>query len=237
MATIIKAKELIIKGEDDMLELPMDVREDIAAYWREQTKLYPGMFNGPVYSVLNMENNDGNVVFECALSDYANYKYSEAHDLGQFACRNLYAGCLLKTSDGKCIVSLNGVGSEFTGKIQFIGGAVDPEDRDEVTNHLDPLITAMRELEEEVGTQIRNSIEGVGETHIITNEKKFGILTILQSELTADELLAAFEHFKESTHNNEIDCLFAFGKDNKDELEEYENRQDIGVVEFLRSIL
>ena len=76
MATIIKAKELIIKGEDDMLELPMDVREDIAAYWREQTKLYPGMFNGPVYSVLNMENNDGNVVFECALSDYANYKYT-----------------------------------------------------------------------------------------------------------------------------------------------------------------
>lgn len=237
MTTIIKAKELIIKGEENILELPENLKEQVSIYWNEQKRQHPGMFNGPVYSVLDMENNNGEITLECALSDYANYKYSEIHDLGEFACRNLYAGCLLKSCEGKYIVALNGAGSEFTGKIQFIGGAMDPEDKDEVTGKLDPLITAMRELEEEAGKEIRNSIKNVGETYLITNGRKYGIGTVLQSSMSADELTAALGRFKDSTHNNEIDNLVAFGKENKDELENYVNRQDIGVVEFLKEAL
>ena len=40
-----------------------------------------------------------------------------------------------------------------------------------------------------------------------------------------------------NVYNNALLLNVLSGKDNKDELEKYVNRQDIGVVEFLRSIL
>ena len=54
MTTIIKAKELIIKGAENILELPENLKEQVSIYWNEQKMQHPGMFNGPVYSVLDM---------------------------------------------------------------------------------------------------------------------------------------------------------------------------------------
>ena len=244
--TIIAIKELNII-EKTSREIPREITEEVDQYWTDLLEKNPGMFNGPVYSVRHMENTDGNVSVECELSDYAHYKYSEIHDLREYACRNIYAGCILVSSDGKLFVALNGEGSEFVGKIQIIGGAIDPADRiiggsfsteDRWRQQpLSPTVAALRELEEETGAAIRNSITEIGKAYLVTNGKKYGIHTVAFSELDAKEIFSAFQDFKKETGNNEIDKLISFGKDDLEKLKKYENNQDIGVVDLLKMLM
>ena len=194
-----------------------------------------------------LENDDGIVTITCEPSDYAHYKYSEIKNLGKYACRSMYAGCILVSSDKKLFVSLNGIGSEFVGKIQGIGGVMDPSDRfiggaireDGSTdnNKLSPLVTAFRELEEEVGKEIRDSVTDIGKSYLVTNDNKYGFPFVFYSNLDSKTIQHAFDSFKKETGSNEVDRLISFGKDDMAELEKYESGQDIGVVDLLKIIM
>ncbi|MBO4456548.1 MAG: NUDIX hydrolase [Butyrivibrio sp.] len=236
MATIIKTKKLTINDTGRKLALSKDAEKKINDFWEDLLKVYPWMFNGPVYSTEKMENNDGEVYLEIELSDYANYKCGQVNDLGDYACKNTYAGGILKSADNKFFVSLNGTGSENKGKIQFIGGVIDPDDRDE-EGKLDPVKAALREFEEEAGKAIRDSIVSTGDTYLITNEKKYGIQTVFYSSMNSEEILAAFDAFKNGSDNDEIARIVSFGKDNIDELKEYAERHDIGVIDLLTALI
>jgi hypothetical protein len=111
MTKIIPIKELKIK-ETAARELPKDIEEGVQVYWNELAAKYPGMFNGALYSVINMENDDGIVTITCEPSDYAHYKYSEIKDIGEYACRSMYAGCILVSSDKKLFVFYSSLDSE-----------------------------------------------------------------------------------------------------------------------------
>ena len=246
MTKIIPIKELIIQ-EVVARELPKDIEEGVQVYWNELIAKYPGMFNGALYSVINMENDDGIVTITCEPSDYAHYKYSEIKDIGEYACRSMYAGCILVSADKKLFVSLNGVGSEFVGKIQAIGGAVDPcdrfiggaihEDGSTDNNKLSPLVTAFRELEEEVGKEISDSVTDIGKSYLVTNDNKYGFPFVFYSNLDSKTIQHAFDSFKKETGSNEVDRLISFGKDDTAELERYKSGQDIGVVDLLKIIM
>ena len=246
MNNIIPIKELTIK-EVAARKLPKDIEEGINSNWNILLTRYPKMFNGPVYSTLNMNNEDGKVTLECELSDYAHYKYSEIKDLGEYACRNTYAGCVVVSSDNRLFVSVNGEGSEFVGKLQIIGGVIDPNDRiiggsleseDEwKQNPLSPVSTALRELGEEAGSEIGNSITEIGTSYLVTNGKKYGIHTVVYSNLDSEAIFSTFESFKKKTGNNEIEKLISFGKEDEDELQKYEGCQDLDVVDLLRTIM
>lgn len=243
---IIPIKELNIK-EVAKRELPKDIEEGIQSHWNVNIDRFPGMFNGPVFSTISMVNDDGVVTLTCEPSDYAHYKYSEIKDLGEYACRSIYAGCILVSSDKRLFVSLNGIGSEFVGKIQAIGGVMDPDDRyiggairdDGSTDagKLSPLVTALRELEEEVGKEIRDSVTDIGKSYLVTNDNKYGLPFVFYSSLDSETILYSFDSFKKETGSNEIDKLISFGKDDMDKLEKYESGQDIGVVDLLKTIM
>ncbi len=250
MSSIIPVKEINMI-EVPLRELPGKIKQGIQDNWNELLKTYPRMFNGPVFSMQQMENDDGNVTLKCELTNYAHYKYSEIKDLGDYACRNTYAGCIVVSSDDKFFVSLNVAGSEFVGKLQIIGGVIDPDDRvsgdsvdfvdndlidnDDVTlGRISPVITALRELEEEAGAEIRNSITEIGRTYLVTNGKKYGIHTVVYSNLDAEAIYSAFDSFKKETGNNEIDKLISFSSDRIDELQQYEGSQDLDVVDLLK---
>lgn len=236
MATIIKTKRISINDTGRNLVLSKEAEQAINDHWKKLLEVHPWLFNGPVYSTVRMENNDGEVSLECELSDYANYQCGQVNDLGRYACKNTYAGGILKSTDGKFFVSLNGTGSENKGKIQFIGGVIDPDDRDDSGN-LDPVKTALREFEEEAGSDIRDSIVSTGDTYLITDEKKYGIQTVFYSSMDSEKILSAFDAFKNGSDNTEIARIISFGKDNIDELKEYSDRQDIGVIELLTTLI
>lgn len=236
MTTIIKTKKIIIIDTGKHLELSKEAEQKISDHWKELLEVHPWLFNGPVYSTVKMENNDGELSLECELSDYSNYKCGQVQDLGRYACKNTYAGGILKSTDGKFFVSLNGIGSENKGKIQFIGGVIDPDDRNE-RGDLDPIKAAFREFEEEAGSAIRDSIVSTGDTYLITDEKKYGVQTVFFSSMSSDEILEAFEAFKNSSDNAEIARIISFGKENIEELKEYLERHDIGVIDLLTYLI
>ena len=244
MDTIIPIKEISIV-EETPRELPRDIREGMQDYWNELLAKYPRMFNGPVYSAQQLTDDDGKITLKCELSNYAHYKYSEIRDLGEYACRNMYAGCIVVSSDNEFFVSLNGEGSEFVGKIQIIGGVIDPSDRiiggainedNSQQNKLSPIVTALRELEEEAGAKIRNSITDIGKSYLVTNGQKYGIHTVVYSDLDSEAIYSAFENFKKETGNNEIDKPVSFSKDDPQKLQKYSS-QDLGVVDLLKMII
>ena len=235
MCTVTKIKSIVFEvgGKRD---LPNDIEVGVSEYWNILLEKYPRIFNGQLYSVKNIENTDGDIVLKCEQSDYAHYKYSETHDLGQYACKSTYAGCLLVSADGKIFVSLNGAGSEFVGKIQFIGGVIDHGDKD-VEGKIDPKLTAFRELEEETGKEIRDSIIKIGESYLITDGHKVGVQTVLHSKMNADEIFFAFERFKNASGNDEINRLVVFDNDNKDFCDTFKENQDIGVIDLLNMVI
>ena len=55
--------------------------------------------------------------------------------------------------------------------------------------------------------------------------------------MSSDEILAAFEAFKNSSDNTEIARIISFGKENIDELKEYSERHDIGVIDLLTDLI
>ena len=246
MSMIIPLKEINMI-EVTSRELPEDMEKGIRDNWSTLLTRYPGMFNGPVFSTVKMENDEGKVTLKCELSDYAHYKYSEIRDLGEYACRNTYAGCIVVSNDNRFIVSLNGEGSEFVGKIQIIGGVIDPYDRiiggaihegdNGEVNKLSPVVTALRELEEEAGSEIRNSITDIGRSYLVTNGKKYGIHTVVYSDLDSASNYSAFDSFKKETGNNEIDKMISFSIDAMEELQKYVSSQDLEVVNLLRMIM
>ena len=262
MTTIIKTKKIAVIDTGRRLYLPPEVDDRIKQNWNELLKDRPWLFNGPVFSTVQMENNDGDITLKCEHSDYANYQLEQTVDLMEYGCRNTYAGCLLVSTDNEIFVSLNGTGSENEGKIQFIGGVIDPEDRfgGELQDfggskgsqdasageglqgelpevRLDPIVTAMRELGEETGTAIRDSIVSTGATYLITDGTKYGIQTIFRSSMSSKEILAAFDAFKNASDNTEIASIISFGKENIDEIKKFENRHDIGVIDLVADII
>lgn len=246
MSMIIQIKEINMI-EIAPRELPEDIGKGIEDNWNELLIRYPGMFNGPVFSTVQMENADGKLTLKCELSNYAHYKYSEIRDLGEYSCRNSYAGCIVVSTDNRFFVSLNGKGSEFVGKIQIIGGVIDPDDRiiggaihednNGKVNKLSPVVTALRELEEEAGSEIRNSITDIGNSYLVTNGKKYGIHTVVYSNLDSKAIYSAFDSFKKETGNNEIDKLISFSIDDLEELQKYDTSQDLEVVNLLKMIM
>lgn len=237
MSMIIPLKEINMI-EVTSRELPEDMEKGIRDNWSTLLTRYPGMFNGPVFSTVKMENDEGKVTLNCVLSNYAHYKYSEIRDMGEYACRNTYAGCIVVSTDKKFFVSLNGKGSEFVGKIQIIGGVIDPDDRSTGdVKKLSPVVTALRELEEEAGSEIRNSITDVGRSYLVTNGKKYGIHTVVYSDLDSAGIYSAFDSFKKETGNNEIDKMISFSIDAMEELQKYASSKDLEVVNLLRMIM
>lgn len=225
--------KIIIEDTGKKLALPDEIKCGVDSYWSKLLEKYPLIFNGPVYSVISCDNSGDVPYLKVALTDYAHYKYSELHDLSEYACHNLYAGCKPITRDGYIVCALNGAGTEFCGKIQGIGGAVDPVDRQPGSSLLDVEITAARELTEEAGPEIRDSIFRMSPGHLLMDGIKYGISMNAYSSMTANEMENSFTRYKAQSGNNEIDRLMFFGMDNMDELMHYKDCQDIGVVEMI----
>lgn len=231
----LKSKVKII-DTGEAVKLSERTRENIEDFWKEFMMEHPRCFRGLIYSVDKMEEGD-NLIFTCSHSDFAHACYGSMNDLGGEACRNIYGSCLVVTADNYVAVALNGIGSGNYTLIQAIGGGVDSDDLNEQGQYIDPEITALRELEEETGVKIRSSIIETRPGYLLTDGKKYGVISIAYSSLFKSEMEEAFTMYKQETGNDEIEELIFFHKDKMNEIDWYEDKQDLGVVEMIRHFL
>ena len=216
-------------------ELSEDTRKLVEQEWDILSAQYPNIYNGITYCVDELELVDNQITLKCSRSTYSHYRCGGKHDLGKDACRNPYGGIILITKDGYLVVPLQGGDSENEGKLQAIGGGMSPEDSVNNTNILDPEITALRELEEEAGIEIRKSIYKTAPGYLITDGSKFGMIAWGYSEMSKAEMDKCLKAFQNESGNKELDRLLFWNKDNLNDLTQYETKQDLGVVQFIRT--
>lgn len=228
-------KRAIVVDSGKKKELSEATRNLIEQEWQKLIELHPGVFNGPTYCVDQIEMSDEQITLICSHSAYDHYRCSRSFDLGEEVCRNPYGAAYLVTKDGYLVVALQGGDSENEGKLQGIGGGISAEDFNEDEHILNPELTALRELEEEAGKEIRESIYKTEPGFLITDGIKFGMATICYSDLKKNEMEKLLTSFQTESNNHELDRLSFWNKENLDELVQYEEKHDLGVVQLIRS--
>ena len=230
-------KKVIVIDSGKKKEVSENTKRLIEIEWKKLTEQYSNIFNGPNYCVDQVELVDEQIIHKCSRSSYSHYRCSRIHDLGKDICRNPYGAVYLVTRDGYLVIALQGGDSENVGKIQGIGGGMSAEDTQMGNNILNPENTALRELEEEAGKEIRNSINRTEPGYLITDGIKFGIVTLAYSNMGKNEMEKSFLLFKEESGNNELDRLLFWNKETLEDIVQYETKQDLGVVQLIRLFL
>lgn len=210
MGNIIEiTKKIKIVNRDTLLEKSECLSKEIDKYWKETLQEKDFLYNGPVYSVSEVQDTDYEMIFNLVETDYAHYIYSKSHRSIPLCecCRTFAVGSLIRSADDKIILGISGKYTEIEGIVQFIGGGIDQQDI--IGHEFVAKRTALRELEEEVGETIVHAIETIEEKylHISEREDYYGLLFEAVSSMRADHIVKSFMEFKKLSARNEIDEL------------------------------
>lgn len=155
MLSKIHNKEIKILYEEVDIDLPEQILNTIKENWKKIEQEKSNVWNGKVICIAEFIETDEKVEIHCRRSDYAHYLYDERIGLPQeYKCRNLSAGCILKTLDNYFIVGELDNSTSYPTMMQIPGGNIDK--RDINGNVVDIIKTINRETLEEVNIDLEN---------------------------------------------------------------------------------
>lgn len=77
-------KQLILKFEEENIELPTETQNQIKDYWQEKLFIQPTLVNGPIYSIHKIKKtNPDELTINIRKTDYAHYLYAKEQGLNQ----------------------------------------------------------------------------------------------------------------------------------------------------------
>ena len=197
---IYTKKQVKTKTIHKKMNLPKDLRDKIDEFWNEQVAKNPNLFNGEVWNVTKMEENKDDIVLTIEKTDYAHYLYDERHGIEEkYACHNLAGGTYIVTKDGYAVIGELDDTTSYPRMMQVSGGGID-EKVDLVNGEFDLIITAKRELKEELNLDLDNKeqIEKYNFEYIEVPEgKRHSYCVILKaySLFTKDQLEEYFKKY------------------------------------------
>ena len=101
----IKNKKIQVMLKNEVIELPIKLKNKINENFENIKKTGANIWNGEVLCVSECNIKDDKVEMICKKSDYAHYLYGERIGCPKgYECKNLSAGCLLETIDEYYIV-------------------------------------------------------------------------------------------------------------------------------------
>lgn len=101
----IENKKVQVVLKNEVIELPIKLKNKINENFENMKKTGANIWNGEVICVSECNVKDNKVEIICKKSDYAHYLYGERIGCPkEYECKNLSAGCLLETVDGYYIV-------------------------------------------------------------------------------------------------------------------------------------
>lgn len=147
-------KKIEIIKNDEPINLPPEIKEQIEAFWEKQVQANPHLFNGDVWTVTKCEDLPDRIRMCIQKSSYAHYLFDERVGLeGQFACNNLNCGILLETVDGFYIVGEMAQTTSYPRGLQITGGTLDKNDI-KPDGKVDMQNNIVRELREELNIDL-----------------------------------------------------------------------------------
>ncbi len=150
-----KAPKINYSGEK--IILPEDIVSKIEKYWTELIESGKSFKRGDVFTISMIEEKEGEVSIEIALSDYAHYLATINGIIDEkYVCRVVHSSVMIETIDGELVFGEMGGSTALPGRIQCIGGGITREDLSDNGKIIDIEKNAANEMAEEVGLFVNN---------------------------------------------------------------------------------
>lgn len=242
MLIYVKNRKVKVIYDDKTITLPENLKEKINENWQIAIKQTPELWNGDIFCVRQLVENETEIILNCSKTNYAHYLYDERIELTkEYACSSLVAGCLLETSDNYYIVGELAENTSFPHCMQISGGSADNEDIKD--GEIDIFNTIIRECQEElnINLQDKNQVEHFEIKYIcLPSETVHTYILFAKGKLnmTKAQMQEYYEQYLKYLKDNNLEVEFGrihFIKRDKttEELEKFENPKR----EYLKSLL
>ena len=213
MIYIIENKEVEVKLKNEVMELPIKLKEEINKNFENMKRKGVNIWNGEVLCVSKCNIEDDKVKIICKRSNYAHYLYGE--EIGcpkRYECKNLSAGCLLETIDGYYIVGELDETTSYPTMLQVAGGNIDKNDI--FDEKIDIEKTIKRETMEELKINLDNQesilYNKISYLYISEDNEQPGVQIFSKAKIkkTKDEMKKYFEEYYKYLKENELEVEF-----------------------------
>ena len=210
----IKNKKLNVIMNNEVIDLPSELKEKINSNFNEMQQNGANVWNGEVLCVseYKIENETLNMI--CKKSNYAHYLYGE--HIGcpkEYECKNLSAGCLIETLDGFYVVGELADHTSYPTMIQVTGGGIDKLDITD--NNINILQTILREAKEELNLDLTNNTlvvnNEISYMYISEKNEQPGVQFFSKAKInmTAKEFNSYFEKYYKYLKENNLEIEFS----------------------------
>lgn len=201
------------------IQNPPILQEKIDNVWNDFIKDKQDFFNGDIFIVTDIINNNDKYTLEIAKTKYADLVYSRKTQA--LTRRSLFSAILLETKDNYYVIV-----KDRRNKLNLLGGLA--SDEDFTNNNYNPTLCLKRELKEEINLDLedKNIILDYAPIFlkIPVNEKAamytIGIIYTATLNYTKDELNNYFNNNK-NNFDNEINELLYCTKNNYKEIKDF----------------
>lgn len=210
----IKNKELNVIMNNEVIDLPNELKEKINGNFEEMQKNGANVWNGEVLCVAKCEIDDEKVTIICKKSNYAHYLYGE--HIGcpkEYECKNLSAGCLIETLDDFYVVGELADHTSYPTMMQVTGGGIDKLD---ITgNNINIFQTILREAKEELNLDLTDTTfvvnNEISYMYISEKDEQPGVEIFSKSKInmTAKEFNSYFEKYYKYLKENNLEIEFS----------------------------
>lgn len=229
----IRNKTIKTNVMDREVFLENEEKTCIHEFWNKIIIEKPHFFNGDLLSVEAIREDDDAIHIDLAKSSFAHYLYTKSHCEIVHPCVSLAVGTMIVSADGYFVFGITGSQTETPKVIQFLGGAVDREDLF-IENGIQQ--AALREIIEEVGIDIGDSIESIKPRFIEKSIGVCGILLMAKSKFSSEKLSKEFDQFKRSQQTEEMNSIYMHKIENAKEMLVGEYELDSFVREAICSV-
>lgn len=205
-------------------------------YWEYLRSIKKKYFNGDMYSVIHICEDENNLNFQLAKTNYKNLIYSKNHDFrNEFHTCTTASIAIIETNDNYSILGKMSKDSAFSNQFKCIGGALSDNDITGTNIAINKMFN--REILEEIGLDISDpSICLSNDTKWLLIREKLafvGVCNIITLNLSKAELIEHFNKFHKEDLEKEIGELLFIKS--FDELQQINEKQKADYVDELYS--
>ena len=209
------------------LEFDNDIKSKVVHYWnklQQETKL---LKEGNILVVNNLIANGNDFEVELKETTFSNFMYAKENKIGDL--RVMFSGAYILTADEYVVCVLN---NYYENELKFealnlVGGMADAEDI--VNGEYSSQKCLKREFKEELGFDIEGDDWKIQLKYLKLPSKgenllnyPIGIIYEIRTTYTKEQIQKLFE---KQIHDNEVESLVFFSKDNYEEISKYEHKK------------
>ena len=209
----IENKKIQITLKNEIIELPIELKDEINQNFERMKETGANIWNGEIFCVSKCTIEDDKIEIICKKSNYAHYVYEERIGCSKkYKCKSLSAGCLLETVDGYYIVGELDDNTSYPMMLQVTGGGIDKCDiiDDKINAEQTIKREAMEELKIDLNDKKSILYNKLSYIYIPGDNEESGIrlFSKAKTKMTAKEMKSYFESYYKYLKDNNLEIEF-----------------------------